>query len=54
MAVKVDALAAPDVVVRPFVEEGVSREIGLMWRRKTPRQTEFRLLGDYIIQHRAG
>lgn len=52
MAVSADALIANDVTVQPFKNEGVSREIGLMWRRKTPRQTEFRLLGDYIVKQR--
>jgi LysR family hydrogen peroxide-inducible transcriptional activator len=50
MAVDGDALSAPGVVVRPFSDSGVSRDIGLMWRRKTPRAAEFRLLGDYITR----
>ncbi|MDP5069720.1 MAG: hydrogen peroxide-inducible genes activator, partial [Congregibacter sp.] len=45
------ALATADVVVTPFADASVKRDIGLMWRKKTPRQTEFRLLGDYIINH---
>lgn len=49
MAVTVGALATPDVVVTPFADASVKRDIGLMWRKKTPRQAEFRLLGDYII-----
>jgi LysR family hydrogen peroxide-inducible transcriptional activator len=53
MAVDGDALSAAGVTVRPFNEADVSREIGLMWRRKTPRSAEFRLLGDYITRHHA-
>ncbi|MFT4768395.1 MAG: LysR family hydrogen peroxide-inducible transcriptional activator [Glaciecola sp.] len=49
MAVTAGALATQDVVVTPFADASVKRGIGLMWRKKTPRQTEFRLLGDYII-----
>ncbi|MDP5053237.1 MAG: hydrogen peroxide-inducible genes activator [Congregibacter sp.] len=51
MAVSAGALATADVVVTPFADASVKRDIGLMWRKKTPRQTEFRLLGDYIINH---
>lgn len=50
MAVKAGALAMADVVVTPFADAAVKRDIGLMWRKKTPRQTEFRLLGDYIMR----
>ena len=51
MAAGTTAISTSDVTVTPFSEKDVSREIGLMWRRKTPRLTEFRLLGDYIIEH---
>ena len=40
--------AATDIALTPFADSGVAREIGLMWRRKTPRTTEFRLLGERI------
>ena len=48
MAVNAGIAAGTDLVVRPFDRDGVARSIGLMWRKKTPRQTEFRLLGDFI------
>ena len=48
MAVAANVLQGTDVQVRPFDSEGVSRVIGLMWRKKTPRQSQFRLLGDFI------
>lgn len=50
MAVDGDALSSPGVAIRPFSDSGVARDIGLMWRRKTPRSAEFRLLGDYIAR----
>lgn len=53
MAVDGGALAAAGVAIRPFSDSSVSREIGLMWRRKTPRSAEFRLLGDYIASQHA-
>lgn len=51
MAVKAGVVPEKEVAVTPFQGGDVSREIGLMWRRKTPRQTEFRLLGDFIVGH---
>ncbi|MFT7288446.1 MAG: LysR family hydrogen peroxide-inducible transcriptional activator [Halieaceae bacterium] len=48
MALKAGWLATADIAVTPFDDPSVSRQIGLMWRRKTPRQTEFRLLGELI------
>jgi LysR family hydrogen peroxide-inducible transcriptional activator len=48
MAVAANVLQGTDVQVRPFDSEGISRVIGLMWRKKTPRQHQFRLLGDFI------
>jgi LysR family hydrogen peroxide-inducible transcriptional activator len=52
-AMAVDAGVVPlnEVAVVPFSNPGVARRIGLMWRRKTPRQAEFRLLGDFITRH---
>ena len=49
MAVETGAMNTPGVALTPFSDAAVSREIGLMWRRKTPRRAEFRLLGDCII-----
>jgi LysR family hydrogen peroxide-inducible transcriptional activator len=49
MAVETGAMNTPGVALTPFSDAGVSRQIGLMWRRKTPRRAEFRLLGDCII-----
>jgi LysR family hydrogen peroxide-inducible transcriptional activator len=48
MAVEANLLQGTDVQVRPFDSEGISRVIGLMWRKKTPRRSQFRLLGDFL------
>ncbi len=49
MAVQTGAMKGADVELTPFEDDSVSRQIGLMWRRKTPRRTEFRLFGDQVI-----
>jgi LysR family hydrogen peroxide-inducible transcriptional activator len=36
--------------LRAFDESDVGRQIGLMWRKKTPRKQEFTLLGAFIEQ----
>lgn len=48
MALKAHILSGTDVAVTQFNEKGVARSVGLMWRRKTPRRAEFRLLGEFI------
>lgn len=48
MAVDAGITAGTDLVTHAFETAGVERQIGLMWRKKTPRQTEFRLLGEFI------
>jgi LysR family transcriptional regulator, hydrogen peroxide-inducible genes activator len=48
MSVASGITAGTDIEVTPFQHAGIAREIGLMWRRKTPRAAEFRLLGDRI------
>jgi len=48
IAVDADITAGTQLTVVPFDQSGVSRQLGLMWRKKTPRQTEFRLLGEFI------
>ncbi|MEL7043773.1 MAG: LysR substrate-binding domain-containing protein, partial [Pseudomonadota bacterium] len=49
MAVETGAMKGTEVELTPFEDENVARQIGLMWRRKTPRRTEFRLFGDQVI-----
>ncbi len=48
MSVAGGITAGSDIVVTPFKRTGVSRQVGLMWRRKTPRAAEYRLLGEKI------
>jgi LysR family hydrogen peroxide-inducible transcriptional activator len=48
MAIAANLLRGTDVQVRPFDAQGVSRMIGLMWRKQSPRRNEFQLLGDFI------
>jgi len=50
MALDAHILRGTDVSVYEFSEKNISRTIGLMWRNKTPRQLEFRLLGEFITQ----
>jgi LysR family hydrogen peroxide-inducible transcriptional activator len=49
MAMDARILIGTDVKARAFSEAGISRTIGLMWRKKTPRRTEFQLLGDFLL-----
>lgn len=51
MAAGAGLVPASEVTLTEFTAEDVARQIGLMWRRKTPRQTEFRLLGDFIVEY---
>ncbi|MEZ0123577.1 MAG: LysR substrate-binding domain-containing protein [Candidatus Reddybacter sp.] len=37
-----------NVSTKEFSERGVWREIGLLWRAKSPRDSEYRLLGEYF------
>ncbi len=48
MAVDAGITLGTDLQLRPFEQTGVARQIGLMWRKKTPRQTEFRMLGEFV------
>jgi LysR family hydrogen peroxide-inducible transcriptional activator len=48
MALEAGILEGTDVSVIPFRERDISRSIGLMWRRKTPRREAFARLGEFI------
>lgn len=48
MATEAGITEGTGLVLKPFDEADVSRNIGLMWRKKTPRKQEFGLLGDFI------
>ena len=48
MATEAGITEGTGLILKPFDEDDVSRNIGLMWRKKTPRKQEFGLLGDFI------
>lgn len=48
MATQAGITEGTGLVLKPFDEPDISRNIGLMWRKKTPRKQEFGLLGDFI------
>ena len=48
MALDAKILTGTDVCTLRFQESDVCRDIGLMWRKKTPRRAEFTLLGEFI------
>ena len=50
MALNARILSGTEVETRAFKERNVSRSIGLMWRKKTPRRAEFTLLGKFIAE----
>lgn len=50
MALDARILSGTEVETRAFKERNVSRSIGLMWRKKTPRRAEFTLLGKFIAE----
>jgi len=48
MAVGAGIASSTGLVIKQFQQSNVTRRIGLMWRKKTPRRVEFRQLGDVI------
>ena len=50
MAVERELASTPNVVVRPFDADGPGRRIGLAWRRSSPREDEFRALGQTVMR----
>ena len=48
MATDAGIAEGTNLVLRAFDEPDVGRQIGLMWRKKTPRKHEFGLLGAFI------
>lgn len=48
MAVPVEVHPDSGVVARPFAAPVPTREIGLVWRRSSPRREDFRLLGEIV------
>ena len=50
MAVESGIATHTSLAVRPFDQTKVTRQIGLMWRKKTPRRVEFRQLGELVAE----
>jgi LysR family hydrogen peroxide-inducible transcriptional activator len=50
MALDARILSGTHARTRPFSERGISRKIGLAWRKKSPRRDEFLALGEFIRQ----
>ncbi len=48
MAVDKQILSGTNICVRRLNDTNVHRSIGLMWRHKSPRASEFRLFGDMV------
>ena len=48
MAVTADLLGNTSLSTRAFDQKGIERDIGLMWRKKSPLQEQFTALGDFI------
>jgi len=48
MALDAHILSGTDVHTAHFSDGGVARKVGLMWRSKTPRHEQFRMLGEFI------
>lgn len=48
MALKAHILRGTNVETRSFDEEGINRGIGLAWRKHSPREQEFKMLGQLI------
>ncbi len=50
LALKRELAGAPGLRSIPLPPDGPSREIGLAWRKGSPRDEEFRMLGEAITQ----
>jgi LysR family hydrogen peroxide-inducible transcriptional activator len=48
MAVEAGIASNTPLAVKSFDQVNITRQIGLMWRKKTPRRVEFRQLGELI------
>ena len=50
IALDVECRAPSPVVIRPFRKPEPGRTIGLAWRPRSPREHEFRLLGELLAR----
>jgi len=50
LALEVECRTPSAIVIRPFRKPEPARTIGLVWRKRSPREPEFRLLGELLAQ----
>jgi LysR family hydrogen peroxide-inducible transcriptional activator len=50
MAIEAGILAGTGILARPLEAEHSSRRIALAWRRGSPREKEFRMLGEALLE----
>jgi LysR family transcriptional regulator, hydrogen peroxide-inducible genes activator len=53
MALKAGILDGTQVLAKPFASDRAKRSIALIWRKSSPREEEFRLLGGVLKGHKA-
>ncbi len=49
LSLEVETRTLTQLVIRPFQKPEPSRTIGLVWRKTSPREYEFRLLADLLV-----
>ena len=54
MSVEADVLGDTDLMIKHFNTENVSREIGMAWRKSDPRREDYKMLGEFIVEHAHG
>jgi LysR family hydrogen peroxide-inducible transcriptional activator len=50
VAAAIEARSGEGVILRPFEAPQPCRDVGLVWRRSSPRAEEFRLLGEELVR----
>lgn len=54
MAVEAGLIANTGIVTRPLASDHDQRSIALVWRRNSPREREFRMLADLLVDKGTG
>ena len=49
LAIEVETRTLTQLIIRPFQKPEPSRTIGLVWRKTSPREHEFRLLAELLV-----
>jgi len=50
MALERELSGAPNLTTVPFPPDGPSRQIGLAWRKSSPRASEFKMIGETMTE----